>query len=185
MNEKVSNPNDFKVVELTNSTDFDFTPELGCMYAGNPIFGASGAGIMAGESKTLPYHVGNLLARNLAKQVKVKEAPVKDKDGIPTGVPLWDDQVINNLKNSFLTELYTENKPLVQTETQRLMAKIDELEKFVKGDKIAVADVKSEVLEDVKTVGYQDKAEVMAQLDKRQVKYDKRQNKATLEKLLA
>ena len=42
-NNVVSNPNDFKVVEFINSTDFNFTPEMGCMYDGRPIFGISGS----------------------------------------------------------------------------------------------------------------------------------------------
>lgn len=69
LNPQTSNPNDFKVVEFVNSTNFDFTTDMGCMYDGRPIFGMSGfAGIKAGERLSLPYHIGQQLAVNLAKQ---------------------------------------------------------------------------------------------------------------------
>lgn len=96
-----SNPNDYKVVTLTNKETFGFTPDLGCMYDGRPIFGTSGAsGIQPGESVTLPYHVGNLLALNLAKAAMMRRAPTIDAAGIPTGVPLWDEVKLLALKGS-------------------------------------------------------------------------------------
>jgi len=122
-NEKKVDPNDFKVVEFRNSTDFDFTPELGAMYDGRPLF------VGAGESRQFPYHIGNRLANNLAKAIMVKGAPPHDpNEKNPTGSSLWDETKLTNLKNSFITELYTEEKPIAQSQTDILMAKVISVE---------------------------------------------------------
>lgn len=132
MNQQNSNPNDFKVVDLKNSTDFDFTPDMGCMYDSRPISGIRiPSGIAAGETVTLPYHVGHRLAVNLAKAVLTRQAPSVDAAGIPTGVPLWDPARLEGLKNSFLTDKYTEARPVAQTETDRLMERVEAYKKLV------------------------------------------------------
>ena len=122
----VTNPNDFKVVEFFNHTDFDFTPELGAMYDGRPLF------VGSGEKRQYPYHIGKRLSVNLAKAVLIKGAPVHNPgDNNPVGKPLWSDEGIDKLANSFITELYSEDKPIIQSETDRLMAKVAELEKMM------------------------------------------------------
>src|SRR5262245_7506225 len=99
MNEQVSNPNDFKVVSFHNTTEFGFTPEMGCMFDGRTINGPSGApGIQAGEKMTLPYHIGQRLAINLAKRVlNTSVAATVDKAGIPTGEPIWSESRLQEL----------------------------------------------------------------------------------------
>lgn len=185
---ETSNPNDFKVVTFFNKTDFDFTPEMGATYDGRPIFGISGEPVIkAGESIVLPYHIGNLLARNLAKCVMVRQAP-QDAPGIPTGQTLWTDTTLAALKATFLTSLYDDVKPVAMSETDRLMAKVEELRKFVEtnvGKKDEVEPSVTSVPTDTPTGQYADKADVIAELTKRGVKFDARQNKANLEKLLA
>ena len=120
-------PNDYKVVEFHNSTDFDFTPELGAMYDGRPLF------VGLGEKKQFPYHIGNRLAENLAKAVMLKGAPAHDpNDKNPSGTSLWNDVKLDKLKASYLTELYIEEKPISQSQTDMLMSKVAELEKLVK-----------------------------------------------------
>ena len=211
-NPQVSNPNDYKVVEFTNKCDFTFTPEMGCMFNGNPIFGITGApGINAGESLKLPYHVAQRLAVNLAKIAMTKQAPALDPAGIPTGVALWDTAKLEALKNSYLTELYTEQKPVAQTETERLMQMVTDLNKVVEGlvgkneqapvepvtvapeapksDAVVppIAEVAPSAPSAPENTGpkvYQDKAEVIAELEKRSIPHDKRKSKADLEKLL-
>jgi len=180
-----NNPNDYKVVTLNNKTDFDFTPEIGAMYDGRPIFGISGEPcIKAGESVVLPYHVGNLLATNLAKAVMVRKAPTTDPSGIPTGVPLWDENSFKTIKASFLTELYTEAKPTPMTETDRLMAKVAELQSFVEKNIGPVEKKEDELNIPTNTTTYSDKADVIAELTKRGIKFDARKSKSELEKLI-
>lgn len=208
MNDKGSNPNDFKVVDFTNREDFTFTPEMGCMYDGRPIFGITGApGINGGESMKLPYHVAQRLAVNLAKAVMVRNAPATDAPGNPVGKPLWDSVALEARKNSYLTDLYVEEKPVAMSETDKLMAKVEEYKKMVEvligenktglapiidgvqyparpvtkvvGDDNAPSD-----LTPVGKQGYQDKAEVIAELEKRNIPHDKRKGKDFLEKLL-
>jgi len=183
-----TNPNDLKVVQFTNGTDFGFTPEMGCMYDGRPISGITGApGINPGESMTLPYHVGHRLATNLAKVVKLRRAPIMDEANNPVGKPLWSDEDLENLKNSFLTELYSETRPIALSQTDMLMAKVEEYKKMVEHLVPKVAEtpvVESVKVEDSKPVVFSDKQEVMAELKKRGIAFDARQNKATLEKLI-
>lgn len=200
----VSNPNDFKVVEFHNSTDFTFTPEMGCMYDGRPIFGITGApGVNAGESLTVPYHIGHRLATNLAKIVQLKRAPAIDAAGIPTGVPLWSVENLEVLKNSYLKELYVEEKPIPVSETDRLMAKVEEykamVDKLVEKKEVeapvapvpevdapsqANAVIPPPVVTPPAPVEFKDKKAVIAELEKRGIAHNVRDTKADLEKLL-
>lgn len=198
MNPQVSNPNDLKVVEFTNPTDFTFTPEMGCMFDGRPIFGITGApGVNAGESLKLPYHVGHRLATNLAKAVLTRQAPSVDQTGIPTGVPLWDSAKLEKMKNSYITELYVEAKPIAVSETDRLMAKVEEYKKMVDTLMASKSEKAHEVSPEIKAEQvvipkdenspkvYQDKAEVINELKKKGITFDARASKVNLEKLLA
>lgn len=190
-NARVSDPNDFKVVEVFNSTDFDFTPELGAMYDGRPLF------VGSGERKQFPYHVGHRLAENLAKAVLVKGAPLHDPNAVnPTGTPLWGTERLEAMKNSFLTELYTETQPIAQSQTDILMSKVAEFEKFFEEEKAKRQQAGDPIKEETKTVAelvdaepdkprvYQDKQEVIIELEKRGITHDKRSSKAALEALL-
>jgi len=188
-----SNPNDYKVVTLTNKETFGFTPDLGCMYDGRPIFGTSGAsGIQPGESVTLPYHVGNLLALNLAKAAMMRRAPTIDAAGIPTGVPLWDEVKLLALKGSYLTELYVEEQPAMVTETDRLMAKVEEYKAMVEklipkqedGNSPESNPSEPEEVPSAPSKTYLDKAEIIAELTKRGIKHDPRSTRDSLKKLL-
>lgn len=191
----VSNPNDYKVVDFHNKTDFMFTPAMGCMYDGRPIFGITGApGVAAGESIKLPYHIGHRLAMNLAKVVMLKQAPTVDAAGIPTGVPLWSTEGLEALKNTYITEMYSETKPIAVSETDKLLAKVEEYKKAVdsllaeKGiaPTAPIIGGNETVSETPKVASaYQDKAEVIAELTKRNIKFNTRSTKAELEKLLA
>ncbi len=194
-NAPVSNPNDFKVVSFRNSEEFGFLPEMGCMYDGRGINGKNGSpGIDAGETVVLPYHIAHQLALNLAKISITRTAPTVDAAGIPTGVPLWDKTRLDNLKNSYLTDLYTEEKPAAQSETDKLMAKVEEYKAMV--DKLIPSVEQPPTDNDHVALGaeqfpasdgkvYQDKQEVILELEKRKIAHDKRKNKAELEKLLA
>lgn len=199
-NPVVSNPNDYKVVTFHNSTEFGFTPDMGCMYDGRAINGNGGPGIQIGESKMLPYHIGHRLAINLAKRVlNTSPAATVDAQGIPTGVPVWDPERLTTLAQTFITEEYSEEKPATQSETDKLMAKVAELEKFMHEKlastssvpAMAVPVVPSEIIGNTAPIVtvtpkvFLDKGEVIAELTTRGIKFDARKNKADLEKLLA
>lgn len=185
-NPVVVNPNDYKVVSFHNSTEFGFTPEMGCMYDGRAINGKQGSpGIDAGETVVLPYHIGHQLAINLAKRVlNTSPAASVDPKGIPTGVPIWSAERLEQEKIKFLTDLYTEEKPVAQSETDKLMAKVEEYKAMV--DKLLPKIEKVTVVPSTVTAqqSFSDKQEVLAELEKRGIKHDKRANKANLEKLL-
>lgn len=191
---KVSNPNDFKVVSFHNSTEFGFTPEMGCMYDGRAINGVNGSpGIDAGEKIILPYHIGNRLAINLAKRVlNTSQAATVDPAGIPTGVPIWSTEKLEEMARSYLSDMYAEAKPITMSETDKLMAKVEEykslVEKLIPQTNVSAQKVEEVIAETTEKVApqiYQDKAEVIAELTKRGIKFDARSNKANLEKLLA
>ncbi len=206
----VVNPNDFKVVEFTNSTGFDFTPDMGCMYDSRPIFGMSGfAGIKSGERLSLPYHIGHRLATNLAKHALIRNAPPHDpKDINPVGTPLWSEESLEVLKNTFITELYTNDKPVAMSETDKLMQQVEDLKKLVLDSLPKQPQSTAQVAEQQQAVPvqppadndhvaegasqfaapdglvYADKSEVVAELTKRGIAFNPRESKAKLEKLL-
>lgn len=193
----VSNPNDFKVVEFHNSTDFTFTPEMGCMYDGRPISGITGApGINGGETITLPYHIAHRLAENLAKYVMIRgsnNVPTLDAQGNPIVAAIWDTAKMEQMKNSYITEMYSEAKPIAQTETDRLMAKVEEYKQMVdklldqkapEAPVLAVVPVTDSVtIKPVATV-FQDKSDVIKELERLNIVHNKRSNQSTLEALL-
>lgn len=177
-------PNDYKVVEFHNSEDFDFTPELGAMYDGRPLF------VSKGERRQFPFHIGNRLAENLAKAVMVKGAPPHNpEDRNPTGTALWNDEQLNKLKTSFMTELYSDETPIAQSQTELLMQKVAELEKLVKKDETkaeepASTDSAPATQEPEPPKEYRDKQEVIKELEARGISHDKRKGKEELEQLL-
>lgn len=193
MSGQTTNPNDFKVVTFTNKEDFVFTPELGSMYDSRPIFGKSGAPIQPGESVVLPYHVGNLVAKNLAKQAMVRNVPADDKN-VPTGVSIWDEPALQSRQASYIENMFSEEKPTMMSETDLLMAKVEEYKALVEQvlpqserDKLSGAKTEESTDETPKAESpavYQDKADVIAELTKRGIKHDARKSKAELEKQL-
>lgn len=192
-NPTVNNQNDFKVVEFHNSTDFTFTPEMGCMYDGRPISGISGSvGIKEGETTTLPYHIAHRIAENLAKYVLINGSsknPPKDSEGNPIIAAIWDSTRLDAIKNSYLKDLYVEEKPIAQTETDRLMAKVEEYKAMV--DKLVekdagpvVAPVSTPEASVAGALVFQDKQDVIKELERLNIAHDKRKSLAELSKLL-
>jgi hypothetical protein len=178
---EITNVNDFKVVSFHNSTNFCFTPEMGCMYDGRPINGKTGkSGIDAGEEIILPYHIGNQLALNLAKAYSVQNAPTIDPVGIPTGVSLWTEESIEKLKSTFIKELYTEERPVKMSETDILMAKIEEYKSMV--DKVLSNEGEEGVKQTKGT--YKSKADIISELESKGITHDKRKTREELEELL-
>lgn len=181
--------NDYKVVKFKNSTDFDFTHDMGCMYNSVPISGVQGVlGIKSGEEMTLPYHVGNRLSVNLAKAVMVRSddgKPLKDANGNPMAdKAIWSEPQLDATAKSFITELYKETAPLALTETDKLLAKVEEFKSQMKKQGIDLdAPESAESVAAVK--GFKDKKDVLDELTRRGIVHDKRKSKAELEKLLA
>lgn len=194
--------NDYKVVSFHNAESFDFTHGMGCMYDGRPITGGEGAqGLAAGETKLLPYHVGKQLAKNLAKQSMLKNAGSavqKDEHGNPMTKAIWDDAALERLANSYITEMYSEDKPAAKSQTDVLFERIAKLEALVadKADEPAPTVKEEPVVAaapaaptaapvaETTVAGFKDKQEVLAELEKRGIAHDKRASKEKLEELL-
>lgn len=172
------NPDEHKVVRLTNRTDFDFTPEMGARYNGVPYL------IPAGKSLLMPKPAAKLLAKHLARQTYIKKAPVRDAsqtDGKGSDRPLWTEDECIRVAETFLSDEYEEERATPRTEAEIIKAKIEELNKLIESTPTTTKD--SDVVTGAPD-GYRDKAQVIAELQKRDIKFDARLNKTALERLL-
>lgn len=170
--------NDVKVVTFKNISSIEFTPALGAMFNSSPIFGKVEVGkIMPNEELFFPYHIGRRLAINLAKIMLVRDMPAPTYGvGDPaTSAKGFGDEEINKLVNQILISEYSEEKPIQESETDKLLRKFEELNKTVedlKGSKVS-------------SDGFKDKKQVIEELTKKGITFDARKSKAELEKLLA
>lgn len=171
----VPNNESYVIVRITNKTDFDFTPAMGAMYAGVPM------PIQAGKSLLAPKPAALHLAKHLARQTFIKKSPIRDEketDGKGVDRALWTEEDIDRVKMQFISNEYAEERVAPKTEAEVIAAKVAELNKeFPTG---TPTDVKT----DVAQATYSDKAEVIAELERRNIKHDKRQAKDKLEALL-
>lgn len=176
------NENDLKVVRISNISDFDFTGDLGARYGGRDFFVPAGGSILA------PFTVGDHLATHLARQILIKKAPIRDSketDGRGSDRPLWDDQVIIDLKKKILSEVFEEERKPVLSADDQMAARVAELNRVVPPETGGNVDASSITPTDGGTeIPYRDKSEVIAELTKRGIAFDARSNKAKLEDLL-
>jgi len=177
------NESDYKIVRITNISDFDFTGELGARFGGRDFF------VPAGGSLLVPLTVGNHLATHLARQILIRKAPTRDQgqvDGKGSDRPLWDDAKISELKSRIMVDMYEEEKKTPQSEADRLAAKVEELNKVVTPEVGGNVDASSVVPVENTTsaLTYQDKAQIIEELRKRGVSFDARASKTNLEQLL-
>lgn len=173
------NPKDLTVVRITNISNFDFTGELGARYGGIDY------PLRAGASKLMPFGVADHLATHLARQIMLTDAPTRDdnhEDGRGgeskrSDRKLWDEAGVEELKKRIITEGYDEEMVAPKSEAEVMKARIDAMNKdFPYASTTPESSTTSAV--------YQDKAEVIAELNKRGIKFDARSNKEKLEELL-
>jgi len=163
-----------KVVRLTNKTDFDFTPEMGAKYDSVPYF------ITAGKSMLAPKPVAKLLAKHLARQVFLRNAPYRDEtevDGKGSTRALWTEEQALKLADTFITDEYAEEKEVPRSESQIMQQKIAELNKEFPMDSMETATIMA-------PTQYVDKQEVIQALTEKNIRFDARLSKAALEELL-
>ena len=183
------NESDYKIVRITNISDFDFTGELGARFGGRDFFVPSGGSLL------VPLTIGDHLAMHLARQILIRRAPIRDinqVDGRGSDRPLWDDSIISELKSKIMVEVYEEEKLAPQTEADRLAAKVAELNKVTAPDPVTPpvgGNVDASGIVPVEdsprtAITYKDKAEVIAELAKKGVTFDARASKSKLEELL-
>jgi hypothetical protein len=164
---------ELKICTIKNIADFDFTPELGAQFGGRPFF------VKAGETLIAPEPAAYRLAVNLAKAMLVKQSPLPtigngdDRSSLGT----WSEEDVEKLIASIMVSSAQEEKAPVLTESDRIAAKIDELNKWKESmeEKISNNEIQTTT---------SDKADVIAELEKKNIKFDRRQTKASLEKLL-
>lgn len=157
-----------KTVVFENIADFDFTPEMGAM------FGGIGYPVKSGERKIWLWDLADHIAGALAKQICLRQDKSsssydpKDPTG-GNGAVLWTQQKIDDLKAKMMSDVQIGEKPRVLSEAERVQQKVAEL---------------NQVEPEITAVGYRDKAEIIAELQKKGLQFDARQSKANLEKLL-
>ena len=164
----------YVIVRITNRTDFNFTPAMGAMYAGVPM------PITAGKSLLAPKPAARHLAKHLARQVFIKKAPIRDEkeiDGKGSDRALWTSEDIERIMSRFLDEEYQEEKQAPKTEAEIMAQKVADLNKDFTDPESAPAPTENKAV-------FADKQEVIAELEKRGIKHDKRSNKEKLEALL-
>lgn len=180
------NESDYKIVRITNISDFDFTGELGARFGGRDFF------VPAGGSILTPLTVGDHLATHLARQILIRKAPIRDAgqiDGKGSDRPLWDDAVIAELKSKIMVEIYEEEKKAPMTEGERMAKKVEELNKVVapveeKGGNVDASTIVPVDDSTGSTIAYKDKAQIIDELRKKGVSFDARASKDKLEELL-
>ena len=179
----------YVIVRITNRTDFDFTPAMGAMYGGVAM------PIPAGKSLLAPKPAARHLAKHLARQVFIRNAPIRDDketDGKGRDRALWTEEDIERTMVKFLAEEYEEEKKYSLSEIELLQQKIDALNKhFPPSETVTGSSRMGNVVEtapsnppDDTPNGYKDKQEVIAELEKRGLKFDRRMSKENLEGLL-
>jgi len=180
------NESDYKIVRITNITDFDFTGELGARFGGRDFF------VPARGSLLVPLTVGDHLATHLARQIMIRKSPLRDGsqlDGKGSDRPLWDDARINELKTKIIEEVFEEEKKTPLSEADRMVQRVEELNKVVANQEedsggntddswiVPVGATDSAIV-------YQDKSEVIAALKEKEIPFDARLGKDKLTALL-
>lgn len=182
------NESDYKIVRVTNISDFDFTGELGARFGGRDFF------IPAGGSLLTPLTIGDHLATHLARQILIKKSPIRDvnqTDGKGSDRPLWDDAAIDELKTKIIAEVYEEEKKKPQSEADRMADKVAELNKVVApevapevGGNADASKIVSVEDSSGSSLVYRDKAQIIDELKAKGVSFDARASKTKLEELL-
>lgn len=182
-----------RIFKVTNPFDFDFTHAWGGVPYTLPM----------GKPILLPYPLADHLATHLARQSLIRKAPLRDEketDGKGKDRPLWSEEAIDEIKKSIMQEQYTEQPKPVTSEAELLRQKIEQLNRdfAALSDKVdAKTGGNAPLTEEMKPeptpdstltvdgqITYKDKAEVIAELNKRGIKFDARMGKEGLAKLL-
>ena len=179
------NNDEMKIVRVTNISDFDFDSELGAMYGGKPYF------VAAGKSLLVPYVLGHHLAKHLARAILIKGAPTRDSkelDGKGSDRPLWNEDSILVLTKRILSEVYEEERPAVLSQEEILAKKVEDLNRDTKIKDEDGGNVDASGLEITETINsevvYKDKAQIIEELKKREIKFNPRLTKKDLQSLL-
>lgn len=173
------NEKDLKIVRVNNIYDFDFTGELGARFGGRDFL------IPAGGSLLTPLTIGEHLAKHLAQAKLIKDGENRVAKPGDDLVNLWNDAALEKMIKEILTDEMTEPKKAVKSQDDLMEEKIKELNKVKESDEdnVEVPESEEETGSEEK-VTYKDKAQVIAELKKREIVFDPRSPKATLEALL-
>lgn len=166
----MSDPNEGKVVSVTNITDKDFSHQ----YGGVPYF------VPAGQTLMFPFFLGKHLAKHLARKILLstdKGATVYDpKDPSMSngnGTVIWNEQTENEMIGRILGETFTHEVQKPKTEMELLREHVEALNKKFNTPQEPMAPVSAD--------GFKDKGQIIEELRKMGQPVDARKSKATLE----
>lgn len=179
---------DLKIVRVNNIYDFDFTGELGARFAGRDFL------IPAGDSLLVPLSVGEHLAKHLAQAKLIKDSEGRVAQPGDDLKQLWSDSTIAKMMAEIITDERTEPKKAVKSADDLMEEKIKELNNIKDEGEEEVVDTPAtpseeestseEVKEEPVKIVYKDKAQVIAELKKKNITFDPFSTKAVLEELL-
>lgn len=163
-----------KVVMFTNITSEDFTHPWG----GEPFF------VKAGETKPFPFDLGYHLAKHLARKILLKNDKSltvfnpQDPTG-GTGASIWGEEDEKKLIAQILGQEFTQEVKADKTEIEKIKEQIESLQKLFPVPQITAQD------DEIKSEGtLLDKVQIITELEKRNITFDRRLSKAKLLDLL-
>jgi len=175
------NPKENSVARFTNITD----------HAWSHPFGGVPYAFEAGESRLMPFPVVEHLAKHLAMHIFITgDRSAQTYDGSDatqgSGAPLWNEESLAKLQATIISETFDMEKPKVKTEMELMQEQIDKLNASIglKEDVVEPLTPEAPLTPPLTAEGFKDKSEVIAELQKRNIPFDARGSKATLEKLL-
>jgi hypothetical protein len=160
-----------QVVYIKNISDKDFTHP----YAGIPYT------LEVGTTRAYPYPIAMHLAKHLAMRIiraeKTKQGKVGGKDEHGRTINIYSNTDVQATLDKIVQKKIAQDLPAVQTEGERMKQKTEDMQKQFPGETEAPkvdAPEKKEV----------PKAEIIAELKKRGVKFNAREGKEELLKAL-
>lgn len=159
---------DLQIVKVTNISNKDFTADSGARFNGRDY------SIPAGKSLRCPQTLGEHLAKHLARMIFLQNSEVNGK---ANELAIWSEEDENNLISKIISFEEIEEAKQHKTADDILKEKVMQLNQDVGEEVLEINDKNGNVV-------YNDKAEIIAELEKRGITFNPRSSKSVLEELL-
>ena len=159
---------DLQIVKVTNISNKNFTADSGARFNGRDY------SIPAGKSLRCPQTLGEHLAKHLARMIFMQNAEISGKQN---ELAIWSEEDEKNLINKIISFEEMEESIQHKTADDILKEKVMQLNQDVGEEVLEINDKNGNVV-------YNDKAEIIAELEKRGITFNPRSSKSVLEELL-
>lgn len=174
------NENEFKIMKVTNISNFTFNGESGARFDGHDYL------IEPGEALRAPFAVAEHLAKHLAQAILIRKAPIRDAkeiDGRGADEAIFNEANVKTLMARIMTEDGVVEKAAAPKSPGQIMKEnVEALNKNIKTE--GGEDGEDDGVKTSADGGYKDKAEVIAALKEKGIPHDAKKTKAELEALL-